>query len=214
MSHFIGLVFGNNVEDLLAPYSEILEVEPYISYTKDEAVNEVRERTISQYEYAISERPKYEGSDSIHLANIDRIIERGMYISYEDAWEEAKAWGYEIDEEENLLSTYNPNSKWDWYTEGGRWDGYLPVLGRDENDETMYENSVFKFEVDWDVFFAKDLIPFCFVTANGEWYESGKMGWWGMTTNDKEKEVWKQEFKECLDSIPEDTEITVIDFHI
>ena len=24
----------------------------------------------------------------------------------------------------DLLSTYNPNSKWDWYTIGGRWNNY------------------------------------------------------------------------------------------
>ena len=33
-----------------------------------------------------------------------------------------------------LYSTYNPNSKWDWYEKGGRWWGLLwfrrPVLRR------------------------------------------------------------------------------------
>lgn len=217
MSHFIGLVFGNDVDELLEKYSENLEMEPYVIYTKDEAINEIRERRIKQYELALSEKPKYENEDpnvNSRLQTINEIIEKGMYISYEDAWEMAKSWGYEIDEDENLLSTYNPNSKWDWYSEGGRWDGYLPVLNRDENDNVMYENFAFKFEVDWNTFFGEDKVPFCFVTADGEWHESAKMGWWGMTADDKEVEAWEQEFKDYLASVPEDIEITVIDFHI
>lgn len=216
MSHFIGLVFGSNIEELLEPYNEDLEVEPYVKFTKDEAVNEVRERRIQQYEYALSEKPKYENSepDNEHWKAIQRVIEEGIYISYEDAWEVAKRWGYEIDDEENLLSTYNTDAKWDWYCEGGRWDGFLPVVNKDENDEPMYEDFAYKFEVDWNTFFAEDKVPFCFVTEDGEWHEAASMGWWGMTTNDKEGEDWKREFVEYLNSVPEDIKITVIDFHI
>lgn len=34
MSHFIGLVFGNNVHSLLEPYDEGLRAEPYIELTE------------------------------------------------------------------------------------------------------------------------------------------------------------------------------------
>jgi len=36
------------------------------------------------------------------------------------------------DEEQDrayTLSTYNPDSKWDWYSIGGRWSGYFPIRG-------------------------------------------------------------------------------------
>lgn len=39
MSHFVGLVFGSNIEELLEPYNESMEVEQYVRYTKDEAVD-------------------------------------------------------------------------------------------------------------------------------------------------------------------------------
>lgn len=46
MSHFIGLVFGSNVETLLEPYDENMEVEQYVRYTKDEAIDEVKTRPL------------------------------------------------------------------------------------------------------------------------------------------------------------------------
>lgn len=35
-----------------------------------------------------------------------------------------------------------------------------------------------------------------------------------MTSNDKEKKAWREEFESYLKSIDPDTEITAIDFHI
>ena len=124
MSHFVGLVFGSNVETLLEPYDENMEVEQYVRYTKDEAIDEVKTRHADNYEYAIKLADKYKNPttewEKEQLERANKIIEKGLFISYEDAWEEAKNWGYEIDDEENLMSTYNPDSKWDWYCEGGR----------------------------------------------------------------------------------------------
>lgn len=129
MSHFIGLVFGSNVETLLEPYDENMEVEQYVRYTKDEAIDEVKTRHADNYEYAIKLADKYKNPttewEKEQLERANKIIEKGLFISYEDAWEEAKNWGYEIDNEENLMSTYNPDSKWDWYCEGGRWGAWL-----------------------------------------------------------------------------------------
>lgn len=51
MSHFVGLVFGFDHEELLEPYDENREVDVYVKYTKDEAVNVVRTKRIEDYEY-------------------------------------------------------------------------------------------------------------------------------------------------------------------
>ena len=59
MSHFVGLVFGSNVETLLEPYDENMEVEQYVRYTKDEAIDEVKTRHADNYEYAIKLADKY-----------------------------------------------------------------------------------------------------------------------------------------------------------
>ena len=53
-----------------------------------------------------------------------------------------------------------------------------------------------------------------FVTEDGDWHESASMGWWAMTTNDKDEDVWRKEFLDYLESVEDDVEISVIDFHI
>ena len=103
----------------------------------------------------------------------------------------------------------NPNAKWDWYSEGGRWEGYLT------NKEGNKTNVDLLTEVDWD----KTDIPFCFVSAEGEWIERGEMGWWAMVSNEKKAEDWDAEFKSYVQSLlaePDANEIEVyaIDYHI
>ena len=103
----------------------------------------------------------------------------------------------------------NPNAKWDWYSEGGRWEGYLT------NKEGNKTNVDLLTEVDWD----KTDIPFCFVSAEGEWIERGEMGWWAMVSNEKKGEDWEAEFKDYVKSLlaePDANEIEVyaIDYHI
>ena len=41
------------------------------------------------------------------------------------------------DENDNLISHYNPDSRWDWYSIGGRWSGFLPLKDRDEEGNPM-----------------------------------------------------------------------------
>lgn len=113
----------------------------------------------------------------------------------------------------------NPNAKYDWYSEGGRWSGYL------YNKEGRTTDIELLTEVDWDKMFSKDNpdgynhIPFCFVNAEGEWCEKGEMGWWAMVSNEKPQAEWDEEFKSYVQSLlaePDANEIEVyaIDYHI
>lgn len=195
MSHFIGLVFGSNVEENLSQYDENIEVEAYIKYTKQQAIDKAKEDIANGHYWSTSSMSK----EKIKTINTDE-----EYYQYA-----LEAWGYKTDENGNLLTTYNPNSKWDWWAIGGRWSGYLPTRhGRN------FDNCVVG-GVDWSKFFENNPEgPFCFVTEDGEWHESARMGWWGMTSDDKEKKAWREEFESYLKSVDPDTEITAIDFHI
>lgn len=194
MSHFVGLVFGSNVEELLNPYSEDLRVEPYIELTKEEAIQKAKK----DVEW-ILEHPNNPSIDVARSIKTD-----------EQFYEFAQRFGVEkIDENGNFLTTYNPNSKWDWWVMGGRWTGYLPTM------YGQHSNSCSVSEVNWSKFFEDNpLGPFCFITEDGEWHETARMGWWGMTSNDKEKKAWREEFESYLKSVDPDTKITAIDFHI
>lgn len=49
---------------------------------------------------------------------------------------------------------------------------------------------------------------------NSQWFEKGSMGWWGMVSDEKDENEWVTEFTKLVDSLPEDTRLTVVDCHI
>lgn len=209
MSHFVGLCFGDNWEDNLDQYYEGLEVEAYIAYTKEEAIDEVKKAHANSYEYAVKALQQTDLNPKM-IEHYQSIVDKGLFISYEDAWEEAKDWGYEIDENENLLSTYNPDSKWDWYSVGGRWGGFLHYKDTDPGFEKTNEAYIHELDMDYLL----EHTPFCFVTEDGEWREKGEMGWWGSVSNEKTEDSWKQQFVNYVKSLDSDCLVTVVDFHI
>lgn len=52
------------------------------------------------------------------------------------------------------------------------------------------------------------------LTADGEWYESGEMGWWGVVFDEKDEDVWEREFYKMLNNVPGDYWLTIVDCHI
>lgn len=213
MSHFVGLCFGDYWESNLDAYDEGLEVEEYIVYTKDEAIDIVKQNHAKAYESAIEYLRKSDITES-SKEYYQSIIDKGLFISYEDAWKKVLDWGYKLDDEENLLSTYNPDSKWDWYSIGGRWSGFLCTKEKDDEGNPIRVNQAQFKDIDWDYMFENRIIPFNYVTEEGGWCEKGEMGWWGMTTNEMEQDDWDDNFKRYLKLVEDDCLVTVIDFHI
>lgn len=213
MSHFVGLCFGDYWEGNLDAYDEGLEVEEYIVYTKDEAIDIVKQNHAKAYESAIEYLRKSDITES-NREYYQSIIDKGLFISYEDAWKKVLDWGYKLDGEENLLSTYNPDSKWDWYSIGGRWSGFLRTKEKDDEGNPIRVNQAQFKDIDWNYMIENDIIPFNYVTEDGEWCEKGEMGWWGMTTNEMEQSDWADNFKRYLKLVEDDCLVTVVDFHI
>ena len=212
MSHFIGLCFGEDWESNLEMYDESLEVEKYVKYTKDEAIDKVKQERALRYENAVKALDDSELPERSRQYYQD-VVDKGLFISYEDAWKEAKGWGYDIDEVENLVTTYNPNSKWDWYSIGGRWDNYIYLKEKDHEGNAIQLNQAYFNEIDWE-YMTEHNTPFCFVDLDGEWNERGEMGWWACVNNEKPESDWDQMFREYIQSIDENCLVTAVDFHI
>ena len=49
---------------------------------------------------------------------------------------------------------------------------------------------------------------------DGDWHSKGDMGWWGISSNDKKPDAWRQMLADYIDSIPDDHFIVGIDCHI
>lgn len=114
MSHSTVLVIGEEPEEMLAPYSEELEVEPYRKY---EDANSPQEHW--HFKSLVAEQGLAEGAG--WPAFIAAYRER-----YPDSAEETLLYDEEMDRVYQM-STYNPLSRWDWYLLGGRWTGYFDL---------------------------------------------------------------------------------------
>lgn len=195
MSHFCGIVFGheNNLDNVLAPFDENLAVDEYIYMTAEEALLWAEQRAANLKERC-SENPNSYAEETLQKYN--------NFESEEDLKSYIKDYWETLDDEGNVLSTYNPNSEWDWWVIGGRWSNDLLHQGEFlENQAALKECEV----VD---------TPFCFIDLDGNWHKRANMRWWGMTSDEKEEDTWENEFREYLKSVPKDTVLTVIDFHI
>lgn len=214
MSHFSVAVFhkeNQSIEDLLAPYDEDIVVEPYIQYTKEQAIaktrKEIEEFKNGLYAKYLKNPEEYakDCSNENHLQYLREGFPKKLKWTDEECYEDVAQYYYDedIDEEGNLYSTYNPNSKWDWYEVGGRWNHILTTKSGDKVNECL----VSELEI------PDDFTTFAVVLPNGRWYEKGSMGWWAIVTD--EKEDWTEKYKEkFLDTADPSWILTIVDCHI
>lgn len=52
------------------------------------------------------------------------------------------------------------------------------------------------------------------VVHNGQWASKGERGWWGVSDEHMTQEDWNQKVSELIDSLPDDTLLTIVDCHI
>lgn len=95
-------------------------------------------------------------------------------------------------------STYNPDAKWDWWVIGGRWDGTIKNNYQSsdggfnfgakhhgvENNTTPTSEFLKMVQNDPKQY------PYALITPRGEWCEKGKMGWFGMSSDEKNVDTW------------------------
>lgn len=57
------------------------------------------------------------------------------------------------------------------------------------------------------------LSPYALI-KDGQWFQKGKMGWVGMSSNEMTQAEWDQQVSVLMDSLPDDTMISLFDCHI
>lgn len=94
-------------------------------------------------------------------------------------------------------ATYNPNSKWDGWVIGGRWDGTL--TGNEQSSDNGFNFADKHHTIANNHALLSDLLKradppvlFGYVTPVGEWIERGSMGWWGIVTDEADRDKWKE----------------------
>lgn len=235
MSHFIGLVVmtpkydeNHTIEDALDKYNENNDVPEYCTG----AVSD--KDKMDFLKYYISGDCKV--SDEEFLTFYPDAMSRfdSLYEKRGDDWNSGR-WRKDSDGVWKDYSTYNPDSKWDWWTFGGRWDEAIKTKsgeyvnecllgeidlapfkdsdykGEPEEDWLGRKMKVLKDEVRWHI--TENNLPFALV-IDGEWYEKGKMGWWGITTDEISHEEWSAKVAERLKDLDPKSKVYSVDFHI
>lgn len=285
MSHYTCMVIGEDPEEQLSPFDENLDTPRYVKFTKDEAIAKGRQ-DIENYKngtYAeyLADPEKYsEGiTNEGHLNYLKNEFPKKLEWSDEEVFQDFVKYEDDVDEDGNIYSEYNPNSKWDWYVLGGRWTGMLKLKSgthgatgepglmtkmtdtgwvdqarkKDIDFEGMMEHEFEKRSKIYDNFLENwnDLekrktihpyfeygikgknegdefipetkeeylhrqVPFSTfaVLKDGKWYEKGEMGWWASVSNEKDLEEWIKQFNELLNSLDDNTLISIYDCHI
>lgn len=146
MSHYAVAVFiepnGKDLEALLAPFDEKLHVPHYIP--KADIIAKVRSEIENYKNTTYAEYLKDPQS------YVTKYSERPDHINYitkefpiKLRWTDEECYldGIRYYEEENIkpdgsvFSDYNPNSKWDWYSIGGRFSDIIPLKEGGYTDE-------------------------------------------------------------------------------
>lgn len=52
------------------------------------------------------------------------------------------------------------------------------------------------------------------VLKDGQWYERGRMGWFGVVFDEKDEDEWQRQFDALVESLSPETRITMVDCHI
>jgi len=101
----------------------------------------------------------------------------------------------ELDSEGNELSTYNPDSKWDWFRVGGRWSNEI-IIG----DITQNPNDIKR--------------PTYSVVRNNKWCQKGVMGWFGTAADEVDEADWDEHFWSLVNMTPKGYYFVQLDYHI
>lgn len=133
MSHFAVLVLheeGQDIEELLAPYSKNLKVEPHLKYSHDKAL-EVAEKEFNRWNEFAKEK-KLHGDEPLE-------------------WFVKQCSSYSL-VNGDIYTTYNENSKWDWWEIGGRFSGGLRLTDEGLNNKYKEEDgwsSPTEYDKEW-----------------------------------------------------------------
>ena len=193
MSHYTVAVITRTgteeeIEELLAPFDENIEVEKYISRTYEQIVEAGKER-------------KEKWIRQIQTGDIskEQLIEYLTHPSYQwrrvllaaetdEDFYKAEAYEEEVGPDGNEWTTYNPNSKWDWYTIGGRWSNSLRDYNGDYYNTLkiaywdynyMSPTAIERYSRIWDV-----------IVEGAKRTEEEEKEWWGLYNSDYYREKY------------------------
>lgn len=226
---------------VLEKFNENNEVPRYVSYTKEQLIEKGKKdiesyRTGSYAKYLEDPAGYASGKNEAHVNYISVEFPQQLQWTDEEIYQDALRYEDEEDigTDGSIYSTYNPNSKWDWWTVGGRWteqfekrqgETVADFIKAVESDQKSLKEGVrlrpelAEGEVDWEPdrklpwWFPKNIV--IQKEDDYEWVEQGSVGWFGtFDDGDNSEESWVEKTLEVLKTQDQNAKVFYIDFHI
>lgn len=230
------------LERILDKFDENKDTPRYVSYTKEQLIEkgkkDIEDYRTGLYAKYLEDPAKYaENSHDGHLNYISTEFPKKLQWTREQIYQDAIEWEDEdnIGPDGEVYSTYNPHSKWDWWTVGGRWteqfekrqgETVADFIKAVEADQQALKDGVrlrpeANAEDDWLAepdrklpwWFPKNIV----VEQGGEseWIAQGRVGWFG-TFDDEgtSEEAWLKQALAVLKAQDQNAKVFYIDFHI
>ncbi len=198
MSHFCVLVIGNEFEQQLSPYDENIQVEPY----HNEKYNETSTYNPKSKWDWYSVGGRYRGQLLLRNPEAEKIIGRPGIFQNEPIGDTDVALKADIDfEAMDARSRVQAEQTWDELQNDPTMPKFLYDIREDDTRESYLERQ------------AGPWAPYAIV-KDGEWYEQGKIGWFGTASDEQEPKDWQEIVDSLIQNSEPDALFTIVDCHI
>lgn len=171
-------------DDLLAPFDENLAVDPYVEETREDYIAFCRKE-----DRRIANDPS--DRSEAHKARMRLLLSDDAFLKTH-----AELDGLDLNDNGDVVTTYNPNSKWDWYCTGGRFQKvYEPLQGSKAGHiaDLMEQRRLVHDRVGGTPTWCN---PHAVVhrdrDGNPEWLEYGNHGWFGTIDTAMTFDAWRR----------------------
>ncbi|WP_373266199.1 hypothetical protein [Hungatella hathewayi] len=141
MSHFLLAIISQenaDIDKIMEPFNEALEVEPYVAKTKRQLIKNARAYYKASLSYYIEKKEEMSGEVGDVIKEMKKLMNMTDSELYE--YEKQKYDDEDFDRDGNLISIYNPNPKYDWYEIGGRWSDLLELKRKNKKGNPIKVN--------------------------------------------------------------------------
>lgn len=237
----IGTEDPRELDDVLAPYDEHVKFPPYIKFTREDKAAE-RKRLIKYYEQQIKLHPRDIGlrnklpdlyiTDEKYFENATKYYDlsaqntAGEPISTYNPNSKWSSWKYV-----NLLPRRRAGRgvascccekrevDWAYIAQIGRRNAEInwPKMAQGCSATPDQNRMLFDYysdETKIQYVDRKSLFMTHAYILHGKWYEKGKIGWWGETEEEMDREKWVAQYAKMLREVKPNTVLTTIDCHI
>jgi hypothetical protein len=213
MTHFAVLIFvpdectiseKDYIKEKMAPFEEDTQDQKFLEFNvvhRKESFEESAHEIVLKHD------------------DFQNLFDKGDYVAIFDDWYGSG----ELNGQGDWGHWHNPNTLWDWYRVGGRWDGV--IAGNEQRSEGGFNFSKIHETIGNNAIKAVDLLKkyqkkpeypniiSTVIDLDGKLHTSRNYGWWGTYTEAKSDNEWRIIYEKLLRDAG-DCYVVLLDCHI